>query len=85
MHQALLAAMQSPAGVVLDLAGVEQCDAAAVQLLCSARQTAVGYGKRFRLTGLSEALIEAIGMLGLPLEELAEFDPRAKQGGHDAA
>lgn len=56
--------------VKLDLAGVESCDAAALQLLWSARKTAEETGKRLELTAMSPAVEDTGAALGLFLREV---------------
>jgi anti-anti-sigma factor len=53
----------------VDLAGVDACDTAAIQLLCSARKTAELSGKHFELAGVSSAIRNTNAALGLPLPE----------------
>lgn len=54
----------------LDLSRVEECDAAGVQLLCSAKLTAEQTGKRFTVPSASDAVIRAIEGLGLSPSEV---------------
>ena len=56
-------------GLILDLNDVSDCDTAGIQLLCSARLTAQGTGKRFEVTGASMSSIDTLARAG--------FDPDA--------
>lgn len=56
--------------LVLNLSGVEHCDAAFLQLLCALRQAAALRGCPYRLAGLSAAVVDAAAELGLDLAEL---------------
>jgi STAS domain len=55
---------------MLDLFGVESCDAAALQLLCAARKSAACSGRRVQVRGISGAVEMTAAALGLSLEEL---------------
>lgn len=54
----------------LDLAGVEACDAAVLQLLWAARRTAAHANKPLRVTAWSAAVREAGSALAVPFDEL---------------
>jgi anti-anti-sigma factor len=56
---------------LLDLSEVNSCDAAALQLLLAARQTAARSGRSFRLSGISTAVGETAAALGVSIEEPA--------------
>jgi anti-anti-sigma regulatory factor len=58
--------------VALDLAGVQACDTAALQLICSFRRSALERGVHLRIAAWPPAIVELAGALGLPLEELRE-------------
>ena len=66
---AKVAAFPDGANFELDLSAVAECDTAALQLICSARKTAVLRGVRFR-AALSPAIENTAAALGLPAEEL---------------
>lgn len=71
LHKALREFVENEACPVIDVASVEGCDAAALQLFCSARKTAAARGKVFRLTGVPEVIQEAAASLGIAIEEVA--------------
>jgi anti-anti-sigma factor len=52
---------------IFDLSEIETCDTAALQLLSSARKTAVHEGKQLDFVGLSNAILDASAVLGLAL------------------
>jgi anti-anti-sigma factor len=54
----------------LDLSGIETCDAAGLQLLCSLRNGAVASGKSLRLVAVSEPFTALAQALGVPVESL---------------
>ena len=62
--------------IVLDLAGVQACDTAALQLFYSLRRAAAERGLRLRVVALSTAIVETAAAIGLPIQELMEA------GGH---
>jgi anti-sigma B factor antagonist len=63
--------------VVLDLSGVDCCDASGLQLLWSLRKSADERNVRVRLSAISPAVREAAAALGLRLGELAQEDAGA--------
>lgn len=65
LREALLAPLQAKSDLALDLAGVESCDVIALQLLCSARKTAVAQGTAFSIQTTSPAIAEAAAAVGL--------------------
>lgn len=70
LREAMLAAIDGPEGLTLDLGDVAECDTAGVQLLCSAHITARNRGKSFHIRSLSEAVAEAMEGVGLPPSEI---------------
>jgi len=56
---------------VIDLSGVESCDTAGLQLLCSARKTAAAAGKALQVLDTPPAVQDAAAALGLRLDEVA--------------
>lgn len=52
----------------VDLSGVDQCDTAALQLLCCARLTAERSSKPFVFSAVSDAIRETSAALGISLE-----------------
>lgn len=71
---------------IVDLAEVDACDTAALQLLYSARKTADRSGKQFEFVGASAAIRDIGATLGLTLTEApddAVGANRAERGGED--
>jgi anti-sigma B factor antagonist len=67
----LLQGFEAGTDIVVDLGQVTDCDAAGVQLLISARQTAARRGLSFRIREASPVVTEACLRLGLnPAEAL---------------
>jgi anti-anti-sigma regulatory factor len=56
--------------LVVDFSEVEDCDAAALQLICSLQKTAVRDGLRLEYAPLSPAIEAAAAALGLALKDL---------------
>lgn len=54
----------------IDLASVTRCDTAGVQLLCSARRSAISNGRDWRPQQPSEAVLRACSEVGIQREEL---------------
>lgn len=63
--------LDSGEDIVLDLSGVEACDAAALQLICSLGKTAAQRGLHLRLTAVSPAISAIADALGVPLPDAA--------------
>ena len=57
-------------GGAVDLSGVETCDVAGLQLLCSLRKTAVERGGGVRLSKISPAVTKTAAAIGLGRVEL---------------
>ena len=55
---------------VVDLSGVEVCDVAGLQLLCSLRKTAAERGATIRLSKISPAVSQTAAAIGLGSVEL---------------
>jgi anti-anti-sigma factor len=85
MQSALLELIDAPNYPAMDLSAVEQCDAAATQVLYSAMHTALKSGKRIRLLGVSETVTETLAMLGISLTELSERRSPGHEGDPGAA
>lgn len=64
----------------IDLSEVDECDASALQLLCSACKTAERSNKRLAFAGVSAAICDAVAALGLSLTG----DQAVEQGREDA-
>jgi anti-anti-sigma regulatory factor len=71
LRSALLGELASAAKLTLDLSGVESCDTASFQLLCSFQKSAREKNKEFHISALSVAMREAAATLGLSLEDFA--------------
>jgi anti-sigma B factor antagonist len=69
LRKALANSIQGQQQTVVDLSGVEACDAAGLQLLCAAKKTAAAAGVSFRLVDVSPAVLEASAALGLAPQE----------------
>ncbi len=65
LREAMVSAFDGPEGLILDLGGVTECDAAGVQLICSARLTARKTGKTFHVQAVSNAVVQAMEGVGL--------------------
>lgn len=72
LAESLIADSDAGGDLVLDLAGVQACDTAALQLFYSLRRTAAERGLRWRVAALSNAITETASALGLPVQELME-------------
>jgi anti-anti-sigma regulatory factor len=71
LHQLLSGFPGQGPDLVVDLAGVRECDAAALQLIWSLRQTAIARCQRLRIAALSPAVEKAAAAIGLPIGELS--------------
>jgi anti-anti-sigma factor len=79
LRDALVEFIEASSKPVVDLSGVDGCDTAALQLLCSAQKTAERCNKLFEVAAVSTAIENASAILGLPL-----LDNPAKGGSGDA-
>lgn len=70
LRSALLGELAAAPVLVLELSGVDSCDTASLQLLCSLQKSAEKDGKEFCITAPSAAMLEASAVLGLSLEDL---------------
>lgn len=71
LRSALIRALAAATpALVLELSGVDNCDTASLQLLCSLQKSAEKSGKELRITAPSAAIREASATLGLSLEAL---------------
>ncbi len=61
----LVECFKTYSSIILDLEAVIECDAAAMQLLCSARLTAHKSGIRFSVTSASLSSMDSIARAGL--------------------
>lgn len=70
LRSALLGELVAAPALVLDFSGVDSCDTASFQLLCSLQKGAERDGKQFRITALPTAMLEARAILGVKPEDL---------------
>jgi anti-anti-sigma factor len=70
LRSVLLSELAAAPELVLDASGVDSCDTASFQLLCSLRKSAERDGKVFRISALSAAMRDASAILGLSPEDL---------------
>ena len=68
LHRLFVEAAGQEGGLVLDLSGVEQCDAAGLQLICALRKTLAGRGSSLRVSAIPAAVQLTATALGMPLE-----------------
>lgn len=68
LRAALLELLAAASGISVDLSGVEACDTAAFQVLCSTGKTAEGRGKKLEFVGMPDAVAQTALELGLPAE-----------------
>lgn len=66
LRAALLDLLAAASDISVDLSGVEACDTAALQVLCSSGKTAVGRGKKLGFLGMPDAVVQTALELGLP-------------------
>ena len=57
-------------GLILDFSSTIMCDAAGIQLICSAQKTAEAMKKIFSVVNASEAVINAVARAGMHPEKL---------------
>jgi len=65
LREVLLRELVARTELVLDLAGVTECDTAGAQLICAARKSAAENGKPFQLERPSSAFLTCCQRLGL--------------------
>ncbi len=65
LREELVGAFDRAGQVTVDLAGAEDMDTAAIQLLCAAEHTARKRKKAFSLRNTSEGVLQSVGLLGL--------------------
>ncbi len=68
LHKSLVVYFDGYDDLILELAHVEKCDAAGVQLILSARKTAALMNKTFTVANVSLAVIEGFARSGLQPE-----------------
>jgi anti-anti-sigma regulatory factor len=81
LHEALAQYLDRGLDVVVDLSEVNECDAAALQLIFALRQSAVQRKQRFHITAVSPAIAGTAAALGLDLEILRTVGRRATADG----
>jgi anti-anti-sigma regulatory factor len=72
LRQLLAGYLEMGPEVTLDIAGVQACDTAALQLICSFQRSALERGVHVRIAAWPPAIVELAAALGLPLEQLRE-------------
>jgi len=70
LQRDLAECLRQNAHLTVDLADVDACDTAALQLLCAARRTALLQNRTLQVFGLSQAVTIAAAGVGLSLDEL---------------
>jgi anti-anti-sigma regulatory factor len=70
LHKTLAEYLDRGLPLVLDLSEVDECDAAALQLIYALRQSAVQREQPFRIQAASPAITETAAALGLRIEDL---------------
>ncbi len=73
-REALFAALTAHDDVVVDLNGVETCDVAGIQLLCSAQKMAADKGKRLSITAAPPSVVDVMDEMGIHSMELLNSD-----------
>ena len=84
LHTALRDLFFTASRPVIDLTQVNECDTAALQLLCSARHTAERLTRSFEMVGVSDAIRDASVALGLSLTEAPKTQGGEPEGLVDA-
>ncbi|WP_321472963.1 STAS domain-containing protein [uncultured Paludibaculum sp.] len=77
LHDALCGVVGGHPNSMVDLSEVESCDAASMQLLCSAVKTAERLGGRLTLKAPSDAVEACCAVLGLSFGVTKDLDQRA--------
>lgn len=72
LRDALLQILEQSAEPKIHLGGVESCDVACLQLLCSAARTAAGQGTPLTVDARGEAVEAACRQLGTTLDEMLQ-------------
>jgi anti-anti-sigma factor len=70
LRSALIGELTAAPALVMELPGVDSCDTASLQLLCSLQKSAERDGKGFRISAPSAAMRETSAILGLSPEDL---------------
>jgi anti-anti-sigma factor len=69
LRDALLDCFLHQTEIIVDLGGVDGCDASALQVLLAARGDAASAGKAFRFNGVSNAVSGMAAALGISVSE----------------
>ena len=67
LRTVLIGRLETASELVLDLSGVDRCDTASLQLLCSVKKSAERDRKQLCISSLSPVVREVCTMTGLPL------------------
>jgi anti-anti-sigma factor len=70
LRSALLGELAITQSLMIDLSGVDSCDTASFQLLCSLQKSAEREGKELRVVAPSTAMRDASAILGLSMGDL---------------
>lgn len=73
IRDTILGQIHSKEGLIVDLAEVDSCDCAGLQLLCATHKSGCMNGQSIRLVNLSKPIIKAADELGLDLREYSDF------------
>ncbi|MEK8033735.1 STAS domain-containing protein [Ideonella sp. DXS29W] len=72
LRDQLLAALPEQGGeLVVDLAAIEACDSAGIQLLLATRRLAAGRGTQFALDHVPECIVQALATYGVDARTIA--------------
>ncbi|HUA61816.1 MAG TPA: STAS domain-containing protein [Verrucomicrobiae bacterium] len=70
LHRSITGEIARGMEVRVDLAGVQKCDTAGLQLICSIHKTADRTGQAIAIVALSPAIEETAAVIGLPVRDL---------------
>jgi anti-anti-sigma factor len=73
LRSALLSELSTAPVLTLDLADVERCDAASLQVMCSLKKSAEREGKGLRVVSASAAIQDAGEILGLSMDDFTNI------------
>jgi anti-sigma B factor antagonist len=71
LHKELADYLAQSEAVIVDLSGVDECDTAALQLICALRLSTIERKQRFEIIAISPAITETAAALGFRLDELS--------------
>ncbi len=72
LREEFMVGLSGHEGLVLKLDEVETCDTAGIQLLLSARKTAINAGKAFQVKSSSSSVLKTLNDMGLDPEDIIE-------------